>query len=153
MRDYILEDCKSPKGGNMLHTIRQVIHDDAKWRDILRGLNTDLRHQIVTGRQVGDYISRRSGIDFRTVFQQYLTTITIPTLEYRIEGGTLSYHWVDAVPGFSLPIRVQLTDAGFSEIRPTQAWQTASLSLKNPDDFKVDSNYYVLTRREKTAGN
>jgi hypothetical protein len=27
-----------PKGGNMLHTIRQVINDDTKWREILRGL-------------------------------------------------------------------------------------------------------------------
>ena len=30
------------KGGNMLHTIRQIIGDDAKWRGILRGLNQDV---------------------------------------------------------------------------------------------------------------
>ena len=142
-----------PKGGNMLHTIRQVIHDDAKWRDILRGLNTDFRHQIVTGTQVADYISRRSGIDFSTVFRQYLTTVTIPTLEYRIDGTTLSYRWVDAVPGFTLPIRVMLTDAGYSEIRPSAGWQRATLGLRNPDDFKVDPNYYVLSRKLPAVNN
>ena len=26
------------KGGNMLHTLRQIINDDEKWRSILRGL-------------------------------------------------------------------------------------------------------------------
>jgi aminopeptidase N len=26
------------KGGNMLHTIRQIVNDDEKWRQILRGL-------------------------------------------------------------------------------------------------------------------
>ncbi|MEO8636662.1 MAG: M1 family metallopeptidase [Gemmatimonadales bacterium] len=135
-----------PKGGNMLHTIRQVIHDDAKWRDILRGLNTDFRHQIVTGKQVEDYISQKSGIDLSTVFQQYLTTVTIPTLEYRIDGPTLSYRWVGAVPGFALPIRVMLADSGYSEVRPTATWQAAPLTLRNADEFRVDPNYYVLSK-------
>jgi dihydroorotate dehydrogenase len=27
------------KGANMLHTIRQIVNDDEKWRTILRGLN------------------------------------------------------------------------------------------------------------------
>src|SRR5688500_5953320 len=36
-----------PKGGNMLHTIRQIVGDDARWRGILRGLNTEFRHRIV----------------------------------------------------------------------------------------------------------
>ena len=140
-----------PKGGNMLHTIRQVIHDDAKWHDILQGLNTDFRHQIVTGKQVADYISRQSGIDLSTIFQQYLTTVQIPTLEYSIEGTTLSYRWTDVVPGFALPIRVKLGDAGFSEITPSEVWQTAPLTLRNTDDFQVDPNYYVLRKQVLVA--
>src|SRR5260370_40957593 len=67
-----------PKGGNMLHTIRAIIDDDAKWRDILRGLNKTFSHQTVTGRQVQDYISRESGIDLSQVFVQYLTPTQIP---------------------------------------------------------------------------
>jgi len=38
-----------PKGGEMLHTIRQLVNDDAKWRAILTGMNTTFRHQTVTG--------------------------------------------------------------------------------------------------------
>ncbi|MGH7704013.1 MAG: M1 family metallopeptidase, partial [Gemmatimonadales bacterium] len=86
-----------PKGANMLHTIRQIVGDDEKWRGILRGLNQTFRHQVVTGRQVEDYISQQSGVNLSTVFQQYLTTTMIPTLEYKIEGATLSYRWADAV--------------------------------------------------------
>ncbi len=37
------------KGGNMLHTLRQILNDDEKWRDILRGLNKDFYHQVVKG--------------------------------------------------------------------------------------------------------
>ncbi len=39
-----------PKGGNMLHTIRQIVDDDEKRRGILRGLNRTFRHQAVMGK-------------------------------------------------------------------------------------------------------
>lgn len=44
------------KGENMIHTIRQVINDDEKFRQILRGLNKTFYHQTVTTKQVEDYI-------------------------------------------------------------------------------------------------
>ncbi|HXI19496.1 MAG TPA: M1 family metallopeptidase [Gemmatimonadales bacterium] len=140
------------KGGNMLHTIRQVIGDDERWRSILRGLNRTFRHQVVTGQQVRDYISRESGQDLSTIFHQYLETTQIPTLEYRIDGRTLRYRWVDAVPGLRLPIRVTLADSGYAVILPADDWQQATLTLKDPDSFKVDPDYYVLTRRVKEEG-
>jgi aminopeptidase N len=131
----------------MLHTIRQVINDDEKWRRILRGLNQTYRHQIVTGRQVQEYISAQAGIDLSRVFAQYLTTTRIPNLEYRIEGTILSYHWTDVVPGFDLPIRVMLADSGYSVISPTENWSTARLSLKDESSFAVDPNYFVRATR------
>jgi aminopeptidase N len=136
-----------PKGGNMLHTIRQVIEDDERWREILRGLNQTFRHQIVTGQQVQEYISRGAGIDFSAVYRQYLTTTRIPRLEYQIEGATLSYRWVNVVPGFDLPIRVTLTEGGVDVIRPTEAWQSVQISLRDPEEFRVDPNFYVETAR------
>ena len=55
-----------------------VVADDARWRSILRGLNSTFRHQTVTGRQVEDYISRPAGIDLSKVFAQYLSTPRVP---------------------------------------------------------------------------
>ena len=52
-----------PKGGKMLHTIRQLVDDDAKWREMLRGLNRTFRHQTVTGAEVQDYMSEQAGMD------------------------------------------------------------------------------------------
>ena len=71
-----------PKGANMIHTIRQVINNDEKFRQILRGLNKDFYHQTVTASQIQNYFSEKSGIDLKSIFDQYLTTIKIPTLEY-----------------------------------------------------------------------
>ena len=131
------------KGGNMLHTIRQVINDDEKWRSILRGLNQTFRHQTVTGAQVENYISTQSGIDLSKVFAQYLTTTMIPVLEYDIRGTTLTYRWTNVVPGFDMPVRVTLADSGYALIRPTTSPKTAKLTLHDLASFHVDSNFYV----------
>jgi aminopeptidase N len=131
------------KGGSMLHMMRQVVDNDEKWRGVLRGLNRTFWHQTVTGRQVEEYINQQSGINFDKVFEQYLTTVRIPTLEYRIDGGTLSFRWIDVVPGFDMPVKVTLQGSGYSWIRPTESWSKIGIALPNAADFKIDENFYV----------
>jgi aminopeptidase N len=136
-----------PKGGNMLHTIRHIIDDDEKWVRILRGLNTEFRHQIVTGKQVQAYISARAGIRLDKVFEQYLTTTRIPVFEYRLEGPRLSFRWTRVVPGFDMPMRVKVSADSAVRLAPTESWQTRVLPLAYPEDFRLDENFYVVARR------
>jgi hypothetical protein len=138
-----------PKGGNMLHTIRQLVDDDARWRGVLRGLNEAFRRRTVSGRQVQEYISRESGIDLSKVFEQYLTTTRVPVFEYRIEGTTLSYRWADVVPGFAMALRVQVSGAGTVWLRPTESWQT--VPAPRGGDIVVDENFYVRARNVGSA--
>ncbi len=133
-----------PKGGNMLHTIRQIVGDDEKWRGILRGLNAEFRHAIVTGRQVQEYISRHAGTDLSKVFEQYLTRTEIPLLEYRTRGSTLQYRWARVVPGFDMPVEVALPGGAAETLRPTSAWQ--SLRLERAGELLVDPDYYVESK-------
>ena len=141
------------KGGNMLHTIRQVIGNDSTWRAALRGLNAEYAHRVVTGRQVQDYLSAHAGIDLHKVFEQYLTTARIPVFEYRLDGTALTYRWADVVPGFDMPLRVSVSPDHSVRLSPTERWQTTALALGAPEDFHVDENFYVATRRvERTAG-
>jgi aminopeptidase N len=135
-----------PKGGNMLHAIRQVIDDDAKWRGILRGLNATFRHQTVTGRQVQEYISREAGIDLGRVFAQYLTTTMVPAFEYRVEGTQLSYRWANVVAGFDMPVRVNIPGMGTRTLHPTEAWQALAVPSAQAAGLTVDDNFYVTTR-------
>ena len=86
---------------------------------ILSGLNETFWHQ---GTQVEDYVSRKAGVDLSKVFDQYLRTTTVPTLEYRIEGNTIPYRWANVVPGFDMQMGATLTDAGYAEIHPTEDW-------------------------------
>jgi len=134
------------KGANMLHTIRQLVDDDTRWRGILRGLNKTYWHQIVSGKQVEDYISRQSGMNLSKVFDQYLRTTMIPVLEYRLEGQRLSYRWSNVVRGFAMPVKVTTSSGVSSWIRPTESWKTARVTLSRPEDFRVDENFYVVPK-------
>jgi len=130
------------KGGNMLHTIRQIINDDTKWRAVLRGLNTTYRHGIVSGRDVEDYINTKSGINFDKVFAQYLMTTRIPTFEYDVQGGVLWYRWNNVVPGFDMPIKAHTAAGPDVLLRPTEKWKSAPLGVA-ADAFKLDENFFV----------
>jgi aminopeptidase N len=138
------------KAGNMLHTIRHVIANDTTWRSILRGLNAEFGHRIVTGRQVQDYISAKAGIDLRKVFQQYLTTTRIPVLEYRLSGTSLAYRWANVVPGFAMPVRVAVTGDRSVTLTPTERWQTMAVPSLRPEHLRVDENFYVEGKEVKS---
>ncbi|MGH7604999.1 MAG: M1 family metallopeptidase [Gemmatimonadaceae bacterium] len=131
------------KGANMLLTIRQLVDDDARWRGILRGLGKTFWHQTVTTRQIEGYISTQSGLDLSKVFDEYLRTTKVPTLEYKLQGSRLSYRWSNVVPGFAMPVRITTSPGRLSWITPTESWKTTTLRLDRPEDFHVDENFYV----------
>ncbi|MEP6927515.1 MAG: M1 family aminopeptidase, partial [Ginsengibacter sp.] len=132
------------KAGNMIHAIRQVINNDEKFRSILRGLNKTFYHQTVTTKQIEDFISKRSGIDFSKVFDQYLRTIKIPTLEYKINRGMLSYRWTNCVKGFNMPVKIENEKGKLMFINPKEKMQQLKISLTK---LKVDENFYINTNQ------
>lgn len=136
------------KGGSMLHTMRQIVANDEKWRATLRGLNATFRHQTVTGQQVQNYINQRTGIDFSKVFKQYLETTMIPTLEYKIENNRLAYRWTNVVPGFAMPLRVTIGERRPELLRPTAEWTLRPGSIVASDTVVVDPNFYVKVKND-----
>ena len=131
------------KGANMLHTLRQLIEDDEKWRDILRGLNKTFYHQTVTTQQIENYISEQSGIDLTAFFNQYLRDTRIPTLEYSIDNNQLRYRWINIVEDFDMPIQVTL-DNNKQWIYPTAEWKTMPIE---DHTMEVDLDFYVEVKK------
>ncbi len=129
------------KGANMLLTIREVVNNDEKWRRILRGLNETFYHQTVTTQQIETYMIEESGKDLQPIFDQYLRDTRIPTLEYRLINGALTYRWGNCVKGFTMPVKV-IIDGKEEWLDVSTAWGI----LKNvPENatFKVHPNFYV----------
>lgn len=135
------------KGGNMLHTIRHVINDDAKWLSILRGLNSEFWHQTVTTGQIESYITKQAGIDLSKIFDQYLRTTKIPLLQYKTEGKNLSFKYDRVVAGFAMPLRVNINGKEIA-ITPNETMQTLTLP-EEIKTFEVNRNFYIETEAIK----
>ncbi len=129
------------KGSNLLHTIRQLVNDDEKWRQVLRGLNKDFYHQTVTTAQIENYIAKKTNLKLDKFFDQYLRTTMIPILEYTIDGKKLKYRYTNVVDGLHMPIRVFMNDKAVW-INPTTAWKRAA-KYQRDATFEVDSNFYI----------
>lgn len=128
------------KAGNMLHTMRHILNDDEKWRSILRGLNRDFWHQIVTTQQIESYINEKSGIDFTKFFDQYLRDTRIPKLNYQLDGQTLTYWFTDIVEGFSFPTQIRINSVE-KTIKPNAAKQSLEFG-SNIESVELDRNFY-----------
>jgi aminopeptidase N len=141
------------KGGNLLHTIRQIVDDDALWKEILRGLNRDFRHQVVTSAQVEAYVAEKSGKELARVFDQYLRHAGIPTFQYSrdgLDGEGVRYRWVADVEGFDMPIRVWMGDTAVW-LEPSTEWRETPVTGLSEGGgeaaFEVDPNFYVEVQR------
>ena len=131
------------KGANMLHTLRQLLEDDEKWRDILRGLNKTFYHQTVTSKQIEDYLSKETRIDLTEFFNQYLRDTRIPTLEYSIKDNILKYRYINIVDKFDMPIQVNI-DGKDQWIFPNAEWK--SMPIKS-NFISVDPDFYIETKK------
>lgn len=133
------------KGANMLHTLRQLVEDDQKWRDILRKMNKVFYHQTVTTQQIEDFLSTESKKDLSAFFEQYLRTTMIPTLEYKVEGKRLQYRYTNIVEGFDMPIRLTINEKS-EWIFPKSEWQGFKDAVSPDSKIEVDPNFYITSK-------
>lgn len=135
------------KGANIAHNIRQLIEDDEKWRQILRGLNKDFYHQTVSSKQVEDYISKKSGIDLTEFFDQYLRTTMVPKVEYSPNGKNLKFRYVDIIENFDMPV-IAIINGNEEWIYPTSTWKTKTLTSAIKT-FEIKKDFYVNSEEIK----
>lgn len=131
------------KGANMLHTIRQLIDNDEKWRQILIGLNKDFYHQTVSSKQVEDYIMQKSGLDLNVFFNQYLRTTMIPKVEYKVEDNKLKFRYTDILKNFKMPV-IAIINGKEEWIEPTSEWKTKEFS-SSIETAEIKKDFYVIT--------
>lgn len=134
------------KGANMLHTLRQLLEDDEKWRQILRGLNKEFYHQTVTTQQIENYLSEQTKIDLTAFFNQYLRTTKIPVLEFSLKDNKIRFRYTNVVKDFDMPVRIKVNDRE-QWIFPKADWKTENLNSKGATQVLVDENFYILVKK------
>ena len=136
-----------PKAGNMLHAIRHGMDNDELFRSILRGINKIYYHKTVTSQQIENYISQRAKFNYSKVFDQYLRTIQIPSLEISLTTNKqkVYYRYTNCVPGFNLPLTLKSNNAKL-KIIPTPEWKSLPLKGNEASLFEksaIEKMYYV----------
>ncbi|PQB04613.1 M1 family metallopeptidase [Aureitalea marina] len=135
------------KGANMLHTLRQLVEDDEKWRQMLRGLNKEFYHQTVSSKQVEDYLSAQKGADLSSFFDQYLRTSKIPVLNYSIEDKTLEFYYENIIEGFDMPV-IALINGEEQWIFPKATLE--QLEWKETiEKFEIKRDFYINSENHK----
>ena len=136
------------KGAWVLQSLRSSIDNDSIWFLMLKDLNKTFYKKNITTAQISKSFSEKYKLNFDKIFEQYLTHSEIPELEYKIvdrdDNLELHYRWSNTIKGFDMPIKVTLAKDIFDFISPTKSWQIIDLNFHNPDDFKIQTDRFLI---------
>ena len=88
-------------------------------------------------------MSAQVGIDLSKVFDQYLRTSKIPTLEYYFKDGNVGYRWTNSVSKFDMPVKVKLNGTDVV-LKPTSTWKVDKAASEKPT-LEIDKDFYVAS--------
>ena len=133
------------KGANILHTLRQWIDNDEKWRGILRKMNKVFYHQTVTTVEIETFLAEESGLNLQAFFDQYLRTEKVPIFQYYWKDNKLYYRWENSVADFAMPVKINQKEETHW-IDPEKGWKSSG-KLEANVAIEVDPNFYIYTQQ------
>jgi aminopeptidase N len=153
-----------PKGALLLHTIRSIINDDKKFFEIIRGIQETFKYQTINSSDIENYISKKSGYNFTSIFNIYLHCQPIPILNVKIfkdfmdTKATYSFSFknnslinnTSEYKGFTMPVKITTDKNTLNFIYPIAGKeQTINLYDMKPEDFKIATDlFYIKTEIE-----
>ncbi len=136
------------KGAWMLHTLRGMIDNDTLWFNTLRDLNKKYYHQIITTKEVEQFLSERTQMKLAPFFEQYLRSTALPILEYYIvknnDLNELHYRLQTSVKGFEMPILVTLAKDKFDFLTASGNWKIIDLPYEDVANFRIDESKFLV---------
>lgn len=129
------------KAANLIHFIRQMFDNNEEFRNSLRLMSERFSLRTTSSAEVEQFWSSQLGIDLKPLFDQYLRTTQIPTLEVKRMNRKVMYRWSDCITNFNLPVSVFINGKK-EKIMPTVQWQKLK-HTKGVKEFKPDVNFYI----------
>ena len=136
------------KGAWVLHTLRETIHNDSVFFDIIKTFATRYAYKNVTSKEFISVVNEKTGSDYQWFFDQYLYNRFVPELEYYQAGDEFYYRWNTdfCEKDFDLPIVLKTAPSQYDTIVP--AWNLQVLKCTKDVPVEVSSN--VLVRFTET---
>ena len=113
------------KGANMINMIRLMMQDDAKFFAMLRQINVQFYHKIITSAQMEQFLIDYTGLELEAFFDQYLRTNIYPVIGYKVENGQLTFQ---LLKGAAFPVAYLDKEGKRHFITPSSAVQTVPLA-------------------------
>lgn len=146
--EYGVHDEGSPdkydKGAAVVHMIRVMMDNDSAFRQLLRGLNKDFYHSIVTSQQIEQYIIDKTGLQLKSFFDQYLRHKEVPEIEWYIKKKKIYYRFTNTIDGFTLPLEVK-GGKRVEKITPSKNWQSVDWK-KGGFNIRFSEDFLVATK-------
>lgn len=125
------------KGSWVLQTLRYSVNNDSLWFTMLREMGAKFRHQLISSKDMVEFICKRlPGIN-TAVMHQYLNHASLPVLSVAIKSSRgkmyLEYEWLSDEKNFSLGLTIH-TAAGKFTLKPG----TGKKRIRVPKGFSID---------------
>ena len=142
------------KGVQIIHTYRQILNDDVKFRALLHEMNRRFGRKTVTTQDVEALMQEYVSVPLKPFFDTYLRTTRIPRLVYEWRKGSnpakreLYLKWDRVEKGFSIPVAVTVGKTAY-RITVGDTWSGGQIAVPanagaGSLSVNVDPNYYVL---------
>jgi aminopeptidase N len=139
------------KGALLLHTLRNILNDEALFREILRDFYQKYKYGSAVSDDFIRLVNEKTGKDYSSFFKQYLYNRSCPELQWEYvydmyQGkGYLYYRFQKANDDFSIPVRIKMDDKSYI-IHPTKKLQKSEIS--NPKSILINTDYsYIAVKR------
>ncbi|MBK6831779.1 MAG: hypothetical protein IPG92_14015 [Flavobacteriales bacterium] len=99
------------KGANLIHMIRHIV-GDSTFKAMLLEMNKRFYHKTTSSGEIEDFMINFTERTKRrlneSIFDQYLRTTQVPTLEWGVYKKKLWMRWGNCVNGFALPMNITM---------------------------------------------
>ena len=96
------------KGVQIIHTYRQIVNDDVKFRAMLHEMNKRFGHKTTTTQEVEALMQEYTDVNLEGFFNTYLRTVQIPKLHLQVGKKEVKAWFTDVRPGFAIPVNLQI---------------------------------------------
>lgn len=138
------------KGGLMLHTMRGIMNDDAKWWALVRETYDTFKYRNILTEDMAALFTKRFGMNMTPIFNQYLRHADIPVLElvFNEARRKVAYRWRADETAFAMPVRVDGRTTAtaapvWQTITPTTSWQEMDSAL-GMNEFAVATDHFYI---------
>lgn len=133
-----------PKGALFLNTLRHVLNDDAKWWQLLLNYTQTFRYQIIDTENVIAFFNQQTGKNLTPIFNEYLRYVGIPSLDLKLNKGTLQYRWRCNTTDFNMPVDIYIKGK-VVRLKPITKWKKSSLKIQKLKDITVLKDHFLIT--------